>query len=185
MSYLIRSMRKVSLPKRDWVDHPLVNFLWFYSVWLTCVLGKNDTWVLALMLIGVHYLFVKNRLNEIYFATISLVIGVTTDAILSYFNIFIFEGNELVPIWLVVLWLGFPSTLNRGLKFLKSNITIAVFVGGFGGASSYVSGMYFGAVEFSYSLMTTSIILVIHWGILIPVLLAISKWFPLDSNEAR
>ncbi len=178
-----KSLLRFPSPKRYWVDHPLFNFLWFYAVWLTCVLGREEAWFIAIALIVFHYALVRNRLNEFYFAATSLVIGAAVDTLLSFYDVFIFENDRLMPVWLLILWFAFPSTINRGIKFLKRNIYLAVGVGGFGGASSYISGEYFGAVEFGHSYLLTSIILFLHWGIMIPILIQISKFFPIESKQ--
>ena len=162
------------------IDHPLFNFIWFYSIWLLLVLGKNQFISIFVVLMAFHYFFVRDKRYELTFVSICAVIGIAFDGLLSYTGVFIFDNNILMPPWLICLWFAFPSALTRGLRFLNKSWLLCVVLGGFGGASSYLSGAYFGAVEFGYDTMTTGIILVVHWAILFPVLMYISsalkKW---------
>ena len=168
--YWLHQTKKIS----SLIDHPLFNFIWFYSIWLLLVLGKDQFIPVFIALIAFHYCFVRDKKFELTFVGACALIGISFDALLSYAGVFKFDDNLLMPLWLVCLWVAFPSTLTRGLRFLKRNVFLCVFLGGFGGASSYFSGAYFGAVEFGYDPITTGLILFIHWAILFPVLMYLS-----------
>ena len=104
-------------------------------------------------------------------------IGIFVDGYLSFIGLFAFANDALVPFWLIVLWFGFSITLQRGLKFLNKHWIFAALLGSFGGSTSYLSGYYLGAVDFGFSFKTSLIILVLHWLVLMPVFMNISRYF--------
>ena len=158
------------------IENPIFNFFWFYSVWLSCVIGKNQYIYIPVLLIVFHYFFVSNKKREFLLGGLVALLGLFVDGLLSLSGFFNFSNNVLIPAWLVVLWFGFASTLTRGLRFLRRYPLISVIAGGFGGSSSYLSGgYYFEAVEFGYSMGVNIIVLFIHWAILLPLLLLLAE----------
>ena len=164
---LLSRLRKV-------IDHPAYNFVWFYMIWLALVIGGNEWIWLALVLISIHYLIIEDKVGELLLATSVAAIGVIVDSALSIAGIFLFEYDQIIPAWLVVLWIAFASILRRGLAFLIDYPLITIFLGGLGGASSYFSGYLLDAVEFGYRVELTLVILFIHWSILLPAFLFIA-----------
>ena len=163
------------LKTRNIVENPIFNFVWFYVIWLALVNFGNAAIPVFIIFAAVHYRLVHNPLSELKLILKIAAIGIIADLLLSATNVFVFEGNLLMPLWLVCLWLAFASTINRGLKFLQKSWMLLVFLGGFGGASSYLTGNYFGAVEFGYGYHTTAFILFVHWAILFPIFIRVIK----------
>ena len=165
------------------IEHPAFNCVWFYAIWLLLVLGRNDFVFLPLFLLAFHHVFVDGKRSEWLLVASIASLGICADSVISYFNVLEFENDTLMPLWLIVLWLAFASTINRGLKFLHNHIALAFIFGGIGGASSYISGKYFGAVEFSFSFNHTAALLFVHWAILTAVLVTIAKRFQKEASE--
>ena len=154
---------------RKTIENPIFNFVWFYSIWLLCVVGGNNWILIPCLLLTLHHICVANRERELVMVVCVGAVGMVTDTLLSAVNVFVFADDLLFPLWLGVLWLAFASILNRSLKFLKRHSLLAMVGGGIGGALSYLSASYLGAVDFGYDRATTMIVLFVHWAILFPV----------------
>jgi hypothetical protein len=163
--------RSVFSGQKAVVDHPAVNFVGFYACWLACVLGGDEWILIPLGLITLHFVFVDNKQREISFSLAACFFGLLVDSALSVSGVFVFANDALMPLWLGVLWLAFSTTFNRGLAFLQGRVGLTFALAGVGGASSYVSGYYLGAVDFGYSTTNTLLILFAVWTFMLPFLL--------------
>lgn len=172
MSLLVQSkyLSRISLL----IEHPAFNFVWFYCLWFVCVLGANDWLFLAIVVLLFHFIFTSEPRNDFLLSSVIGFIGLCVDCLLSIAGVFEFANNALIPLWLIVLWLGFPLTLRRGLKFLVRFPRLSVLAGSVGGASSYWSGFAFGRVDFAYSTEMTLLILLFVWALLFPALMFLS-----------
>ncbi|MFT7558970.1 MAG: hypothetical protein ACI93R_000873 [Flavobacteriales bacterium] len=157
-------------------DNTLFNIVWFYAIWLSCVMGQNEYLALPTALLIIHYLLIKDTLLEVKLVGLIVLIGVSVDQLLALSGILIFEDTQVLPMWLIVLWFGFASTIPRSLKFLNKHWLLSSMLGGLGGTTSYLSGYALGAVTFGYPTLITSIILFIHWSILMVLFCTIASW---------
>ena len=63
-------------------------------------------------------------------------------------NFFIFDDNQHIPFWLVMLWACFGATLCHSLRFLAEYKILQILVGGGFAPLSYLAGYQFQVVEF-------------------------------------
>lgn len=150
------------------LEHPIANAVWFYLLWMSAVIGKDQWLPLTLSLLVVHFCCVKATGLELRVVFSLAALGVAFDGLLSAFGFFRFENGIWMPVWLVCLWLGFAASLHRSLHYFTRNIIIAIAFGGLGGAFSYWGGMKLGAVTFGLEEPIAVAVLVVAWAIIFP-----------------
>lgn len=171
------------------LDKPWFNAIWFNVFWLIAVNGQNSLLVILFLLLVIHLSFVSNKLNE-YLTILSIsILGCGIDLILSLNNFYVFKEGQILPFWLVFLWLAFSTTLSRCFKFLTittpQRYLISSLIGGIGGAFSYLTASKLGAVEFTLAWQQSFLLLIIIWALLFPSLIFIKdKCALLTFNKA-
>ena len=170
----------------------LINIILFECGWFACVLGGASGHVLAgslvaLAIIGVHLLRFELWRTEIALILSAMLIGLTWDSALLYSGWIYYPYGQLlpntVPVWIVIMWGLFATTLNISLDWLKQRIALAMIFGAIGGPLAFMGGARLGALEFTNqtgALMTLSI----GWAILTPVLLQLATFLNNVGNES-
>lgn len=153
------------------LDHPLFNALWFNLFWLVAVMGREALLPLALLLLALHFLLAATRRHELLLVLAIALPGVVMDALLSYFGIYRFHQGELLPLWLVALWVAFAVSVPRSLGFLARFPLLAILFGAVGGTLSYFGGSKLGAVTLAEPLTTSLAMIAVLWAILFPLFL--------------
>ena len=151
------------------------NALLFNAFWFSACVGRDAFLPLTAALLLVLLLCVKQRHTTLLLASRTAVIGLLADATLSHSEIYQFTGGDLLPIWLILLWVGFASIITRSLRFLNRNLALAALFGAFGGPSSYFAGHRFGGVEFGYPLVPTLIVVGLVWACLLPLFFFLAR----------
>lgn len=96
------------------------------------------------------------------------LLGMAADQSLTILGVFDFE-TELLPLWLVVLWLHFGMALPCGFSFLQAWPRWGQSLAGMvAGPLSYWAGSLQGGVQFPVPLYATLLILALGWGLLMP-----------------
>lgn len=137
--------------------------LLFNVYWLIAVLGQQVyVWVLVLLFSACWWTFPS--VGRYAFAIAGS--GILMDGALSFSNVLDFRG-VLIPIWLMMLWLGFGAFV----WFMRETIAkhSAVFIGllgGGGGAMSYFAGHRLQAVQWPLGVELTLMILFVSWFVL-------------------
>ena len=159
----------------------IINFVLFQLAWFFCVLGaaKAMPWLsvaaTAIILLW-HFKMAKQAKPEALLLLISLAIGATFDqAMLSYGLIdYAHHGwsDNIVPVWILALWLGFATALNVTLRWMRGRHLIAIIFGAIGAPLAYLSAAKLGALTLQGT--ATYIALGIGWAIITPLLLIIS-----------
>jgi hypothetical protein len=80
----------------------------------------------------------------------------------------------IVPIWIIALWAGFATTLNRSLRWMRNKTLLAILFGAIGGPLAYIAAEKLGAVTLTN---TSLVVLSFGWAILTPLLLKLSERF--------
>ncbi len=152
------------------------NAVWFQSTWFSAVLGQNDLLLLTIVLVVLHFLITENFLTEIRHAFLVGGAGISVDAILSFYGVFNFGNDVLLPVWMFALWIAFSTTITRSLSFLSSRPMLAVILGALIVPLNYGVGEKVGAVEFGLDTQYTFLTLSIIWAILLPSLYKLSTY---------
>ena len=152
------------------------NAIWFQSTWFSAVLGQNELLKLTSTLLLLHFILTKKWSEEIRHACIIGGIGICIDATLSFFGVFHFDNNVLIPFWMCGLWIAFSTTLTRSLSFLNARPISAMILGAIVVPLNYGVGERVGAVEFGLEIPQTLLILSLIWAVLLPTLYWISNY---------
>ncbi|MEM8843856.1 MAG: DUF2878 domain-containing protein [Pseudomonadota bacterium] len=153
----------------------LYNFIGFQAVWAACAYGSiNGSPLLgvyaAAVYILIHFVFSKSKTLDLIVMLSVAIVGILLDSLNAYIGIITFNHeSNLLPLWLMTLWLCFALILPHSLFWLNKYPLIAVFLGGIGGSGSYFIGHQLGAISLSDSLLTSLSVYFIEWAIIIPV----------------
>ncbi|MDP2562163.1 DUF2878 domain-containing protein [Psychrobium sp. 1_MG-2023] len=144
----------------------LLNLLGFNLMWFGLVFWGNLFIPIALVWLCCHLMWISTApaKEARLIATIS-IIGICVDSALQLSHIFIFDGANLLPFWLITLWFCFSATLCHSLKFLERSILFQVLTGLLA-PLSYIAGYQLNAVEFGLPLIQTYALLSVVWGLL-------------------
>lgn len=154
-----------------------LNIVLFNLFWIACVAGKNQLiWLVATF--AFLYLFLL-----IYYKSITLkqlvltgLLGITIDSILTAVGFFKFTSdNHLIPLWLIVLWFVFVTTLPLSLDFLSKYKLLTVLAGATGFPFSYAMGERLGAVTFGAGYLEALVFLSIIWAAGLPLLFYLNR----------
>lgn len=162
--------------------YKITNFILFQLIWFVCILGAaiNETHsavTLSLAIIIFHLFLTKNKVNELKIMILAGIIGFLFDGLLLKNQLVLYANhgwsNNITPLWIIILWVGFSITLNSSLSWLKKKVTLSIFFGAIGGPLAYLAGEKLGAV----TLMTPNTIIAISigWAIITPLLILISN----------
>ncbi|WP_086933864.1 DUF2878 domain-containing protein [Agarilytica rhodophyticola] len=145
-----------------------VNFAFFYLVWVLCVLGQGQFLAVIAILITMHFVLSPSKNTDAKVVFMLAGIGITVDILLTLFGVFVFN-ESFFPLWLVILWVAFCLTLNHCFSWLpRVPVFWQAILGAIGGASSYLAGYFLEAVDFTYSILFTGIIVAAVWSTLVP-----------------
>ncbi|GAA5215520.1 DUF2878 domain-containing protein [Corallincola platygyrae] len=168
--------RRPSLPL---ADNIVINAIWFDLVWASAVIG-GDAWLpVTAGLLILHLFFTSDWVAEVKLWLALATIGVLLDAGLTYAGLFDFGDAYImsqyspIPVWLIALWLGFVSTLNRSLRFMARRLWLAALIG-FVVPLSYFAGQKLGAVEISLSFWQAYLLLAFLWAITLPLMASLA-----------
>lgn len=160
-------MSGLSLKKLNFSPWIIAQGVGFQLFWFSCVLGQNSWLLLSFILLLLHIIYSPNRYSDLKVLPLALL-GLSIDCGLTITGIFVFST---FPFWLILLWLGFILSLDHSLNWVsKLPAYQQSLIGGVAGTMSYLAGERFGAVDFGYSQLTSSLILFITWCVLMPTL---------------
>jgi len=155
----------------------LFNIIGFQTGWWACVLGAKNGYpylgplVMSIFLF-IHFARLENRNKELLFATLVGLIGTVVDTVLLQTGFIEYQGvyaNNIAPLWITAMWIGFAATINHSLVWLNNKWIMSFALGAIFGPLSYFTGIKFEALHFEISLLTMSV-LALLWGVVIPYL---------------
>jgi hypothetical protein len=168
----------------------IINFVLFQIGWFACVLGaaRQIPWlgvIIVLAIVAWHLLQARQPKSELILLLIALLIGGLFDQMLLSFNLVSYQAHgwnsalghsNIVPAWILALWLAFVTTLNVSLRWLRGKWLVAILFGAIGGPLAYMGAAKLGAATLN-ALPASYIALSVGWAILTPLLLEISEKF--------
>ncbi|MBM4255634.1 MAG: DUF2878 domain-containing protein [Deltaproteobacteria bacterium] len=164
----------------------LVNIITFYLAWFACVLGAAHQYLFlgplaVLVLLGLHFYLLAgySPVQEFRLLITAGALGLVLDSLQAFLGVFAFAnvtpGRWVSPLWMVVLWIAFATTLHTSLRWLSGKYTLAAVLGAVGGPLSYYSGAKLGALVLSPDLTLSFVVMAIVWGIAMPILVWLAK----------
>ena len=160
----------------------ITNFIFFQLAWFACVLGaaNNLPWLgvsTTAIILAWHFFHSKHPKYELLLILAALLIGALFDQLMLSMNWVNYQAHgwsqNLVPVWILALWLAFASTLNLSLAWMQGRYLIAVLFGGSGGPLAYFGAEKLGAVTLTST--SSFIALGVGWAIITPLLLVLAN----------
>jgi hypothetical protein len=160
-----------------------INFGLYQLGWFACVFGGANglPWfgVLVVALVGAYHL---NRAAEptaeLVLMLLAGLIGLVWDSALVAMGWLVYPSGTLVagtaPYWIVALWVGFATSLNVSLRWLKGRSLLASALGAIAGPLAYLGGAKLGGVGFENAFAGLAA-LAIGWAVIMPLLVTLSN----------
>lgn len=155
----------------------LFNFIGFNISWFGLVLLGNSFIPFSLLWIGIHLFLCKQSLAEFKLIISVVVIGTLVDSVLSFYDVFLFNEQLIIPLWLITLWAVFAATIAHSLNFLSYSKTLQFTIGYIFPPLSYIGGSSLLAVEFGHTVLVTYFILASIWSVLIMLFFTLKDRF--------
>lgn len=163
----------------------IINFILFQITWFACVLGAAQQlpWLgvlLVLAAVAWHLHIATEKLVELKLLLCALLIGGLFDQMMLNSHLISYESHgwsgNIVPVWILALWLGFTTTLNVSLRWIRGKWFVAVIFGLVGGPLAYMGAVKLGAVTLN-QMPQTYLALAIGWSLLTPLLVKLAIYF--------
>lgn len=151
----------------------LLNAGLFQLGWLACVLGASQpAWLaVAMLCLAIHLLAVaENRRAECAVILRVAVAGWIVDSALMHAGLFDFGTTTVLPVWLMLLWLMFASTLRHSLAWSARPLWRSCVLGACCGPLSYLAGARLAGIELPLGESLSLELLALIWGVLLPAL---------------
>ncbi|TBR38445.1 DUF2878 domain-containing protein [Marinomonas agarivorans] len=154
----------------------IINAILFQIVWFICVMASNTLAVFALCLFCVfHHVFIMGKKKEWGFIVAFSLVGICIDSLSQALNVIHFshaivltETIQIVPIWMMCLWVAFASTIAHGLFWLHYRFKLALCTGLFVVPFSYYAGALLSNSTIVSSTWLFLSIVGIAWSVLLP-----------------
>jgi len=173
-----------------------LNFALFQVAWFACVLGAANgaPWLGPLVVAAVvayHLKRVPEPRAEVILLMLAAMTGLVFDSLLVSAGWLAYSSGQwhplLAPYWIVAMWIGFATTLNVSMAWLKGRSYLAFVLGAIGGPLAYLGGAKLGGV----SLVDTTAALAalaMGWALIMPLLMLaaqrLDKWRPAVERRA-
>lgn len=150
--------------------HVVVNAILFQLAWFSLVMDKILLGSLCVTAMMAHVIWqAKHTYRVLIFLCCVVSLGVISDTGLSMLSVYEFQNTTLdfpfIPIWLVLLWIGFALTLNLALNWLVSQLKFSLILFSVFGPLSYWLGSQLNPQAISVSMNYLPLI-VLQWGIM-------------------
>ncbi|MBK9128700.1 MAG: DUF2878 domain-containing protein [Phycisphaerales bacterium] len=159
----------------------LLNIVGFQLVWWSAVLGaaRGSPWLgplVAIAVLAVHLRLVPEPRRELAFVLVAAVIGFMVDSVLVVAGVLVFDPHALAPLapaWILALWVGFATTVNRTFARLRGRLLASAALGAVGGPLAYAGGQVLGALSLGRDLVGVGM-LAATWAALLALLFALA-----------
>lgn len=165
----------------DWVTldrcAQVGNFVLLHVLWLAAVFGAaagTSAWsvcVLALMLL-IGLLLSRHWKHDVLMVCAGVAIGVLFESLLIYSKLIEYRlmlHDELPPVWILALWMGFAQSFNYSLRWLVFRPVLASILGAGFSVVSVLSGLHIGAADSPYPVLL-AVAYALAWACVVPIL---------------
>lgn len=171
----------------------VVNLVTFKAGWIAVVAGAAASIpgpgsLVAAAVIAFHLWRTRDVRAESLLLGAAALMGLLWESalvsvgLIQYDNGFILPG--VAPYWIVAMWVLFATTLNVGMRWLRSSFWVASFAGAVGGPMAFLAGQKMGAVSFADP-ATAYVVIGIGWALLLPLLVRLSVRFDGHADTQR
>ncbi|MAK91556.1 MAG: hypothetical protein CMI13_10020 [Oleibacter sp.] len=132
----------------------IINALVFQVCWLACVIGGTP---FALVAVSAFFIWHKGHLKprEMWLLAAVTLFGCLWDTLLLQLGFISlppaarFYTAQIIPVWLLLLWLAFAMTLWHSLRWCSTRPWLAAVCGAVVAPLSYLAGERLGALQLS------------------------------------
>lgn len=159
----------------------IINFVLFQAAWFACVIsGAHQTSLIAVA-VSAPVITISLWMRKEYLKSDLLLlayiagIGFCVDSLNLMAGVFSLNGSPyfkfICPLWLVLLWVVFGTTLRSPLSWLAGRYWLSAALGAMAGAPSYFAGAKMGAVTMNSNWIFSAISLTVTWALVMPLLI--------------
>ncbi|HEX9138647.1 MAG TPA: DUF2878 domain-containing protein [Steroidobacteraceae bacterium] len=161
----------------------LGNFIAFQAGWLACVLGAARGRVglgvlVALLIVVVQLLLNPRPLRLLQLIGLTALLGLIWDTLPPALGLMQYPASTwpapVAPVWIVVMWMLFATTLGGVLRSLQQRLWLAALVGAAGAPLAYYGGARLGALTLTRPLPAL-LAEAVGWALLLPLLLVAAR----------
>jgi len=141
----------------------VVNAVLFQGIWFSIMMFEQRGLLFFLSALVLQFLYQRRVVGKAISVSLPVklfVFGVLMDFSFISLGFFSFPANEVnpgitdvrlfdMPVWLVVLWLGFVLTLQHSLQWIRAKKYVCMMAFSLFGTMSYVAGRRFDVIQFS------------------------------------
>jgi Protein of unknown function (DUF2878) len=159
------------------------NIILFQFGWFACVLSaaRGVPWIgvlTAVAIVAWHLARARRPPRELGLIATAAAFGALFETFLVRSGWVRFDSGVLhahwAPIFMVVLWANFATTLNVSLRWMRGRTWLATLVGAVGGPVAYYSGARLGAMDLIAPGQALGSIAA-GWGVMTPLLLKMAR----------
>jgi hypothetical protein len=161
----------------------LGNFIGFQVGWLACVVGAARGRVglgvlVALLIVAVQLLLNPRPLRLIGLIGLAALLGLVWDTVPPALGLMQYPDGlwpaPFAPVWIVVMWMLFATTLGGVLRSLQQRPWLAALVGAAGAPLAYYGGARLGALALIRP-VPALLAEAAGWALLLPLLLMAAR----------
>lgn len=174
-----------------------INFIGYQLVWFAAVIGAGHGRVWPALLAGTAFVasqvaVATNRSAEWRLLGMALIFGVLIDGVAACMDWARYATPSPAmpahgaPVWILVLWLSFATTINQSLAYLRDRWWLALAFGAIGAPLAYLGAQRgWHAVDFPHPAWRGLIWLSACWAIALPSLGLCARRFSLATRNAH
>jgi hypothetical protein len=152
------------------------NIINYQIIWFLAVYWGNSGAAIACVLLLIHLLISPCRGKDLRVMLFAWFLGLVVDGSLQQVGFFSLKEDGIgIPYWLMVVWLGFATTPNHSLAWLRHRLILSAIFGAVGGPAAYYGGARLGAATFHQPLIISIIVLILVWGLVFPAIMLYSS----------
>jgi hypothetical protein len=163
----------------------IFNALSFYIYWWICFIGSSKEQyyygpALGILYMLIHFFIIKDKYREFKYIFICMITGFIIETLMLKLNFISYRGIlsdkfNIAPLWIVILWMGFGTTVYHSFKWIVGKYKLSFFLGAIFTPIFYISADKIGSISFNYSILISYLILSLIWGISLLLLIYIAE----------
>lgn len=150
----------------------VINFVVFQLCWFLAATYQDNSVLIILGLLCIHFFFSPTKSADIEVLPIALV-GIVVDQLLISLHIIQLPESStsplIIPLWLMLLWCSFSWCFNHSLKWLiKLSSAKTAILGGVLGTLSYTIALQLNVFNTALPTLYFVLVLAVTWALLLP-----------------
>jgi hypothetical protein len=153
----------------------VTNFVLFQAGWFTCLLIDNAwLYVIFTIILWVHFLWLVPKatvLFEMALLVKMLFVGLCVEVFYLQVGVLVQASGTLIPpVWLLMIWVLFATTLSHSLLWLRKKLYLAAVFSAVAAPLSYYAGVQLNAsISFHDNAWLSISIIALSWAVIFPL----------------